>query len=217
MAKKKTTKTTRKKNNNNFDIKRLMDSSGSYRNLIYGVVTVVVLFLIIFLGMRTLSQNQGEVNEGAVTTNETADQKQYEVVEGDTLWGISEKVYGTGFNWQQIAEENNLENPGVVEAGTTLIIPEVSPTTDPAIAQDMTDEQTVSEVTISPTAVSQESDDLQEGSETVTRYTVEAGDNLWNIAVAQYNDGYRWVDIARVNNLVNPDYIHVGNNLEIPR
>jgi len=48
-------------------------------------------------------------------------------------------------------------------------------------------------------------------------YEVVAGDNLWEIAVRAYGDGYRWVDIARENNLVNPNIIHPGNILSLPR
>ncbi|MFI5265695.1 MAG: LysM peptidoglycan-binding domain-containing protein [Candidatus Levyibacteriota bacterium] len=48
-------------------------------------------------------------------------------------------------------------------------------------------------------------------------YTVKAGDDLWNIAVRAYGDGYKWVDIARVNNLSNPNLIFSDNVLVIPR
>jgi nucleoid-associated protein YgaU len=48
-------------------------------------------------------------------------------------------------------------------------------------------------------------------------YTVVPGDSLWNIAVRAYGDGYRWTDIAVENELVNPDLIHAGNVLVLPR
>jgi nucleoid-associated protein YgaU len=47
-------------------------------------------------------------------------------------------------------------------------------------------------------------------------YTVQAGDTLWSIAERRYNDGYRWLEIARTNKLTNPDVIHVGNVLRLP-
>lgn len=50
-----------------------------------------------------------------------------------------------------------------------------------------------------------------------TSYTVVKGDCLWNIAVRAYGDGYRWVDIAKANNLISPDLIHTENVLVIPR
>jgi len=50
-----------------------------------------------------------------------------------------------------------------------------------------------------------------------TSYTVVSGDNLWDISVRAYADGYKWPEIARVNNLTNPDLIHSGNTLKLPR
>jgi len=48
-------------------------------------------------------------------------------------------------------------------------------------------------------------------------YKVVAGDTLWDIAVRTYGNGYRWVDIARANNLSNPDLIYPGNNFQLPK
>ncbi|MEK7571602.1 MAG: LysM peptidoglycan-binding domain-containing protein [Patescibacteria group bacterium] len=46
-------------------------------------------------------------------------------------------------------------------------------------------------------------------------YTVKKGDDLWHIAEEVYNDGYKWAEIARVNNLSNPGIIHAGNKLQL--
>jgi nucleoid-associated protein YgaU len=43
------------------------------------------------------------------------------------------------------------------------------------------------------------------------------GDSLWKIAVRAYGDGYKWVSIAKANKLVNPNLIHSGNVLTLPR
>ena len=45
-------------------------------------------------------------------------------------------------------------------------------------------------------------------------YIVQAGDTLANIARGY--DGVSWLDIARVNNIVNPNIIYVGQVLRIP-
>lgn len=59
-----------------------------------------------------------------------------------------------------------------------------------------------------------------EGSERTVKqasfkYEVIAGDNLWKIAQKIYQNGYRWVEIAKNNNIVNPGLILIGEKLEI--
>lgn len=48
-------------------------------------------------------------------------------------------------------------------------------------------------------------------------YTVKKGDNLWKIAADQLGDGYRWVEIGRLNNLTNPGLIYGGVKLKLPQ
>lgn len=47
-------------------------------------------------------------------------------------------------------------------------------------------------------------------------YTVVRGDTLWGIAKRFYGNGSRYPEIARANNIPNPDIIHVGQVLLIP-
>lgn len=47
-------------------------------------------------------------------------------------------------------------------------------------------------------------------------YIVVKGDNLWKIAEKKYNDGYKWVEIAKENNLKNPGMLAVGDKLVLP-
>lgn len=47
-------------------------------------------------------------------------------------------------------------------------------------------------------------------------YTVKKGDTLWNIAEKVYKDNFKWAEIAKANELVNPDLIHPGNVFVIP-
>lgn len=49
-----------------------------------------------------------------------------------------------------------------------------------------------------------------------TKHTVQKGEHLWKIAVQYYQDGYKWVDIAKANNLKNPSILAAGQELVIP-
>ena len=117
---------------------------------------------------------------------------------GETLWSIAEKYYRSGYNYTDIVKANQLTNPGNIEVGQKLTIPNV------AVKSPLTTGATVTPtVTISK---------IDGGT-----YTVIRGDNLWTIAVRAYGDGYRWTGIAQVNKLVHPNVIHTGNVLTIPR
>lgn len=48
-------------------------------------------------------------------------------------------------------------------------------------------------------------------------YTVRQGDNIRGIALQVYGDANAWEKIAQANNLKNPNSIHPGNVLRIPR
>jgi nucleoid-associated protein YgaU len=62
-------------------------------------------------------------------------------------------------------------------------------------------------------------DGAEDGSEVKlpTKYTVERGDHLWKISNKFYKTGFNWASIARENRLANPDIIHAGNVLAIPK
>lgn len=59
------------------------------------------------------------------TSASTAPVTRYTVVQGDTLWGIANKVYGRGDKWQIIYDANRdkIQDPGVVQPGWVLTIP----------------------------------------------------------------------------------------------
>lgn len=129
---------------------------------------------------------------------------EYVVKSGDNLWNIAERHYKSGYNWVDIARANKLSNPGQISAGTKLTLPKVTakaPTTEAGKGQ-------IAQVDQKNTAGAKITGDS---------YKVVKGDNLWNIAVRAYGDGYKWVDIARANKLANPGIIHADNNLKLPR
>lgn len=48
-------------------------------------------------------------------------------------------------------------------------------------------------------------------------YTVQAGDTLWDIAERVYGDGSQFMKIAEASGIANPDLIHPGQVLTIPK
>lgn len=49
-----------------------------------------------------------------------------------------------------------------------------------------------------------------------TSYQIKQGDSLWAISEKFYKSGYNWIDIAKANNLRDPNVIHAGNKITIP-
>lgn len=158
-----------------------------------GAIVIVVAGILVFNYFRNRPAGESlppATNEEA-TTPTTG--KTYTVVAGDNLWKIAEAAYGSGYNWKDIAQENNIVNPDQIEVGQKLSIPQVASAT-PTVTQT-TGNQAI----------------------TAATYTVVRGDNLWNIAVRAYGDGYQWTKIANANKLVHPNLIHSGNVLILPR
>ena len=125
------------------------------------------------------------------------DAKSHTVVAGENLWSIAERYYKSGYNWTDIARVNNLSNPGMIRTGMKLTIPSVTPKT----------------ATVKTAPAGTEFGPVIIG----TTYKVEKGDHLWGIAVRAFSDGYKWVEIARVNNIKVPNTIQPGEVLKIPR
>jgi nucleoid-associated protein YgaU len=139
--------------------------------------------------------------------------KVWVVKENESLWSIADKIYQNGDKWVDIARANNLADPWNIHVDDKLILPaiqqETPKETPTVLTNDEQFSQTVQSNVVSPIH--------QVGKITGSSYTVIKEDNLWDIAVRAYGDGYRWVAIAQANNLANPSIIHLGNVLTIPR
>lgn len=172
-------------------------------SVILGVLVVIVVGTLIFNYFRGIGKDKGQEAQTTQTVGEVKLVQEegklvpeglpttYKVQTGDDLWKIAEKFYSSGYNWVDIAKENNLKNANFLLVDQELVLPkaEVRKPAETIADQTITDKQ----------------------------YTVVKGDSLWNIAVRAYQDGYQWVKIANENNLSNPDMIHPGNILNIPR
>ena len=175
----------------------------SYVSLVMGAVVVIIIAILIASFIK--GKKVGEISSDKTENNPQKAQelkdvtlsRKYEVATGDTLWSISEKYYKSGFNWTDIAKANKIENPDLIEKGTKIILPDIKENISSV-------NSALPEVT--PTNA------IPENS-----YTVQKGDDLWNIAVRAYGDGYKWVEIANANNLSEPGLIFSGNTLKLPR
>lgn len=148
----------------------------------------------------------------------------YTVKKGDTLWKIAEKEYKSGYNWVDIAKANNLKNPSTIHAGNKLVLPKVHTKVVATVKPSATAVPTIAKVKATPTPkivvnnkVDQKQLPIIGGKITGSEYKVVKGDNLWNISVRAYGDGYQWVKIAKANKLTNPNLIYPGNKFTLPR
>jgi len=185
----------------------------SYVSMALGAIVVLVIGVLIFNYFSKINQNksnnQGEISDAAqtgaspslatktvngnpVSLSNTSSEQNYTVVAGDNLWKVSEKFYGTGYNWKLIASANNLVNPRVIHSGNVLKIPDAAVLKLPATG-------------------------ITSPSISGGNYTVSKGDTLWSIAVRSYGDGFAWNKISKANNNIDPRNLKVGMSLNIPR
>ena len=181
------------------NLKKILKTIKLNESSISFVLGLIVVLIVGSLIINYLKSDRGNIPEellSGVNSIESVN-KTHKVEKGDNLWNIAVNYYGDGFKWVDIATENKLENASNLEAGQELIIPNV---------EDM-------KVTVA------ENDDQQttENSITADSYQVQKGDSLWSIAVRSYGNGYQWTKIAKENSILNPNIIHTGNVLSLPR
>jgi len=177
-------------------IKKYLSNPDSLVSLFLGIAVVVVIGILVANYVRTKSPavitHEAAKNEASVSGMLPAT---HIVTAGESLWDIAENTIGSGYNWVDIARENNLTDPNILPEGTKLTIPAVE---KKEISKQIS------------------SDSVEVIKPVNGTYTVQKGDSLWNISVKTYGTGYRWGDIAKLNSLNNPDLIHPGNVLRLP-
>lgn len=180
-------------------LKALKLNESTISMLLGAIVIIVVGILVVnyFRGRETgTTLPTGEITEKQEGPTVIRGGETFHIVQpGDNLWKIAEKYYNSGYNWVDIAKENKLANAGLIEKDQELTIPKVEPKKTTVKGVSTESVQAISGAT----------------------YTVVKGDNLWNIAVRAYGDGYQWVEIAKENSLKNPNLIHPGNVFTLPR
>ncbi len=178
----------------------------SYTSLILGAIVALIIGIIfvsfakVSRNLQTISTKEGPRIDEQSKSNTSST---YTIKPGDDLWSISENVYKDGYKWVEIAKVNKLENPGLIHAGNKLKIPTIAK--QESVAQKL--EQ----------APQTQNSVIQNNSITESTYKIKEGDNLWDISVRAYGDGFKWPEIAKVNNLENPSLIFSDNILKIPR
>lgn len=172
-----------------------------YPYLLLGLTIFLVVYFVLtgLFSKNKLSLFQPKNSNVLTTQSETTknEQKTYVVKDGDDLWHIAEATYGSGYNAYDIATANKLANASLIEPGWKLVLPALTP----------------KEPTAGQVAPAQTQKVTIKGAQ----YTVLSGDDLWDIALNAYGDGYAWLRIAQANNLADPNIIHEGNILVIPR
>jgi murein DD-endopeptidase MepM/ murein hydrolase activator NlpD len=116
----------------------------------------------------------------------------YVVQAGDTLFAIALRF---NLSVAEIAAANNLSNANLIFVGQQLVIPGTKPVVEPAIVTSGREEEAAP----------------LPGFPEV--YVVQPGDTLMAIAT---RFGLTATDLALANNIRNPDYIYVGQQLVIP-
>ena len=178
-----------------------------------GVLVIIILGVLIFNYFKTTSQPETpqEVTQEELEKVEFIKSEEgklipaslpttHQVATGEDLWHIAEKHYTSGYNWIDIAQANNLVNPDYLEVGQELKVPKVEV------------RKPTAEIGSVIVTLTQEKQTIQGN-----KYQVQKGDYLWDIAIRAYGDGYKWPEIAQANNLVNPDYLEVEQELVLPR
>jgi nucleoid-associated protein YgaU len=157
------------------------------------------------------AQNSSSQSTGELVAKHT-------VVAGESLWSISEKYYGTGYEWKKLVEANKIASPSVIEKGTIVEVPRLqmisaASTEKPSTAVAPSAQPTTVVAQASTSTQSQPAAQSTPSSSTQIAYTVATGDSLWSIAQTKCGDGYAWSKIASENKLVSPGIIHTGNQL----
>jgi len=172
---------------------RSLKSPDAVLSMIIGLAVVLAIGFAVINSIK--SSNVKKQAEEQKKLEEAKLPKDHMVKEGENLWVISEVYYKTGYNWVDIASENELPNPDLIYPDQKLTIPDVKPRFPEGDLTPAT----------STTAPKH------------TTYKIVEGDTLWDISLKEYETNYRWPDISTANKLPNPDLIYPDTILQMPQ
>lgn len=185
--------------------KGLLNKREDLLSMIFGLGVVI---LIVFVIYRFVVDNKGNIAVPGLSTNNeeslltipgkveniSDNNNYYEVQKGDNLWQIAQSKLGNGNLWKQIAVENNIKDGRFIEVGQKLVLPQVTPT--------LVKSETISD---------------GKGKDVLENYQVKFGDSLWKIAVVNFSDGYKWVQIWYLNKniILDPNRLEIGMMIKL--
>ena len=133
---------------------------------------------------------------------------------GETLWGLAQEYYGSGFEWKRIAQANNISKASALKVGAQLVIPRQG-----MISATQTDTPSYRDGSVETA----DADNVKIGvsggvgqalnSNQVITHTVTRGENLSTLTAQYCGSSVSWVTIAQDNSLANPSIIHAGNQI----
>ncbi len=168
------------------------------------------------------------------------DGKTYEVVDGDSLVTIAQKVYGAkaGSKYANIqgiyeANKNTMKSRDSLQIGQKLVIPKLSdkeqalvntgffekttesPKTSAAAKKTETVKADAQKAETAKTDA-QKTEPAANEAKAFREYVVKENDTLWKIALKHLGDGNRYDEIVQLNKTMNPDHLVVGTKLKLP-
>jgi len=192
-------------------------------SMFFGGLVVVVVAVLLFNYYKTSKEltsvndeSAATISTGIIDTNDNEAARsaneniipqglpiKHTVEKGEYLWSIAQKYYNSGFNWVDIAKENNIKDGDKIAVGQEITIPQVRV-----------------RVPLNKSLVSNQGTTIKtQQAFSGSVYKVQKGDSLWTIAVKSYADGYKWPEILASNkNLIKEaSVIEIGWELQIPR
>lgn len=165
----------------------------SYTSLILGIIVVIIATALLLSFVH--NKNAGKVNSSVTQSMKNSVQ-------------ISQKAAEIGER-----APNNTED-GPATASTKNNTSTVNP--QPTVVSKKVVEKKVVKASTAPKKMQQAQINKIKTEKDNNIWVVQKDESLWVIAEKKYNNGYKWVDIARINNLSNPSDIHLGDKLILP-